>query len=188
MKITGISSVVVNARMRNWIFVKVETDQPGLYGWGEATLEWKTKAVVGAIEDLRSCWLGRIRAVSNTCGRSCTASISGAAGSSIAAPSAALTRRCGTSREKKWASRSANCSGARFAIPCASTTILGAAASRECTRPSNRRSLPTASGKSGQGFHRSESDADPSGRADRERQGAEACCAVCRGHAQSCRR
>ena len=50
MKITNISSVVVNARMRNWIFVKVETDQPGLYGWGEATLEWKTKGVVGAIE------------------------------------------------------------------------------------------------------------------------------------------
>ena len=26
MKITKISTVVVNARMRNWIFVKVETD------------------------------------------------------------------------------------------------------------------------------------------------------------------
>ena len=51
MKITRISTLVVNARMRNWIFVKVETDQPGLYGWGEATLEWKTKGVVGAIED-----------------------------------------------------------------------------------------------------------------------------------------
>ena len=36
---------------RNWIFVKVETDQPGLYGWGEATLEWKTRGVVGCIED-----------------------------------------------------------------------------------------------------------------------------------------
>ena len=29
MKITWISSLVVNARMRNWIFVKVETDQSG---------------------------------------------------------------------------------------------------------------------------------------------------------------
>ena len=38
MKIARISTVVVNARMRNWIFVKVETDQPGLVGWGEATL------------------------------------------------------------------------------------------------------------------------------------------------------
>src|SRR5437879_7047156 len=52
MKITRISTMVVNARMRNWIFVKVETDQPGLYGWGEATLEWKTKTVTGAIEDI----------------------------------------------------------------------------------------------------------------------------------------
>ena len=50
MKITRILTKVVHARMRNWIFVKVETDQPGLYGWGEATLEWKTKSVVGAIE------------------------------------------------------------------------------------------------------------------------------------------
>src|SRR5437763_5079318 len=38
MKITAIRTVVVNARMRNWIFVRVETDVPGLHGWGEATL------------------------------------------------------------------------------------------------------------------------------------------------------
>lgn len=59
MKITRISTTVVNARMRNWIFVKVETDVPGLYGWGEATLEWKTKAVVGAIEDLSALLIGQ---------------------------------------------------------------------------------------------------------------------------------
>lgn len=59
MKITRISSNVVNARMRNWIFVKVETDQPGLWGWGEATLEWKTRAVVGAIEDLSQLLIGQ---------------------------------------------------------------------------------------------------------------------------------
>ena len=52
MKITGIRTVVVNAEMRNWIFVRVDTDQPGLHGWGEATLEWKTRAVVGAVDDL----------------------------------------------------------------------------------------------------------------------------------------
>ena len=38
--------------MRNWVFVKVVTDQDGLFGWGEATLEWHTRAVVGAVEDL----------------------------------------------------------------------------------------------------------------------------------------
>ena len=52
MKITGIKTFVVNAKLRNWIFVRVETDQPGLYGLGEATLEFQTRAVVGAIEDL----------------------------------------------------------------------------------------------------------------------------------------
>jgi galactonate dehydratase len=52
VKITGIETVIVNAVHRNWIFVKVLTDQPGLWGWGEATLEWKTRAVTGTIEDL----------------------------------------------------------------------------------------------------------------------------------------
>jgi hypothetical protein len=36
-------------------FVRVDTDQPGLFGWGEATLEWKTRGVVGAIHDLNRC-------------------------------------------------------------------------------------------------------------------------------------
>ena len=52
MRITAVHTQVVHAEMRNWVFVRVETDEPGLYGWGEATLEWKTRAVVGAIEDL----------------------------------------------------------------------------------------------------------------------------------------
>jgi len=59
VKIAKISSIVVNARMRNWVFVRVETDQPGLYGWGEGTLEWKTKAVVGAVEDLSRLLVGQ---------------------------------------------------------------------------------------------------------------------------------
>ena len=58
MKITKIETHVCHARMRNWIFVKVLTDQPGLWGWGEATLEWHTRAVVGAIEDLATLLIG----------------------------------------------------------------------------------------------------------------------------------
>ena len=52
MKIARIETHVCHARMRNWVFVKVVTDQHGLFGWGEATLEWHTRGVVGAIEDL----------------------------------------------------------------------------------------------------------------------------------------
>jgi galactonate dehydratase len=59
MHITGIRTVVVNAQMRNWIFVRVDTSEPGLYGWGEATLEWKTRAVVGCIEDFAPMIVGR---------------------------------------------------------------------------------------------------------------------------------
>jgi galactonate dehydratase len=58
MKITKIRTLVVNAEMRNWVFCKVETDQPGLFGWGEGSLEWKTRAVVGVIEDLTPMVIG----------------------------------------------------------------------------------------------------------------------------------
>ena len=59
MKITKIETLVCHARMRNWIFVKVITDQPGLIGWGEATLEWHTRGVVGAIEDISQLLIGQ---------------------------------------------------------------------------------------------------------------------------------
>ncbi|HEY0770680.1 MAG TPA: galactonate dehydratase [Sphingobacteriaceae bacterium] len=58
MKITAIETMVCHAKMRNWIFVKVVTDQPGLWGWGEATLEWHTRSVTGAIEDLSQLLIG----------------------------------------------------------------------------------------------------------------------------------
>jgi galactonate dehydratase len=59
MRITNIRSIVVHAEMRNWIFVRIDTDQDGLFGWGEATLEWKTRSVAAAISDLSSLVIGR---------------------------------------------------------------------------------------------------------------------------------
>ena len=58
MKIKKIETLVCHARMRNWVFVKVVTDQPGLIGWGEATLEWHTRSVVGAVQDLAELLIG----------------------------------------------------------------------------------------------------------------------------------
>ena len=59
MKITRVSTSVINARMRNWVFVRVDTDVPGLFGLGEATLEFQTRGVVGAVEDLALLVLGQ---------------------------------------------------------------------------------------------------------------------------------
>ncbi|MGH3757459.1 enolase C-terminal domain-like protein [Actinophytocola sp.] len=56
--ITGVETLVVNAEMRNWILVKVLTDQDGLHGWGEASLNWKTAAVLGAVRDLEPLLVG----------------------------------------------------------------------------------------------------------------------------------
>ena len=58
MKIEKVKAIVVNAEMRNWIFVKVETDVDGLHGWGEASLEWKTRSVVGAVADFEPMLVG----------------------------------------------------------------------------------------------------------------------------------
>ncbi|MGH2388845.1 MAG: galactonate dehydratase [Chloroflexota bacterium] len=57
MKIRAIAPIVVNARMRNWVFVKFETDE-GITGWGEASLEWKTRGVAGCIGDLSPLVVG----------------------------------------------------------------------------------------------------------------------------------
>ncbi|MFZ0215387.1 MAG: galactonate dehydratase [Candidatus Dormiibacterota bacterium] len=57
MRIRDIRCVVVDANMRNWVFVKVETDE-GPHGWGEATLEWKTQSVLGAVRDVSRFLIG----------------------------------------------------------------------------------------------------------------------------------
>ena len=44
MKITAIRTLVVNAEMRNWVFVKVETDQPGLLFTGKGVAGEKRTA------------------------------------------------------------------------------------------------------------------------------------------------
>jgi len=58
VKITAVGTVVVNAQMRNWVFVKVSTDE-GVTGWGEASTEWKTRAVCGAVADLEPFIVGQ---------------------------------------------------------------------------------------------------------------------------------
>ncbi len=58
MKVTAIKTFICNAYRTNFVFVKVETDS-GLYGWGEATLEYKELTVQAAIHDLESYLIGK---------------------------------------------------------------------------------------------------------------------------------
>lgn len=58
MKIVGVSTCVVDAGDRDWVFVRVDTDEPGLIGWGEASLSWQAGAVCGAVQDLTELVLG----------------------------------------------------------------------------------------------------------------------------------
>lgn len=52
MKITAVKPILADGGHRIYIFVKIETDQPGLVGWGEASLEGKPRAVAGCIQDM----------------------------------------------------------------------------------------------------------------------------------------
>lgn len=58
MKITDIKTFAVDCFRTNWVFVKVYTDE-GIDGVGEATLEYKEKALFGAIEHIKECLVGK---------------------------------------------------------------------------------------------------------------------------------
>jgi galactonate dehydratase len=50
MKVTTVDVFLIGAAWRNYIFVKIQTDD-GVVGWGEATLGWKETAVRELIRD-----------------------------------------------------------------------------------------------------------------------------------------
>jgi len=58
LKITDIKTFVVDCFRTNWAFVKVYTDE-GITGVGEATLEYKEKSLVGAVEHIREVLIGK---------------------------------------------------------------------------------------------------------------------------------
>lgn len=58
MKVVDVNTFVVDCYRTNWVFVKVYTDE-GIDGVGEATLEYKEKALLGAIEHIREYLLDK---------------------------------------------------------------------------------------------------------------------------------
>ena len=58
MKITDIKVFPVDCYRTNWVFVKVYTDE-GIDGVGEATLEYKEKALIGAVEHIKESLVGK---------------------------------------------------------------------------------------------------------------------------------
>ena len=58
MKVTDIKCFAVDCFRTNWVFVKVYTDE-GIDGVGEATLEYKEKALLGAVEHIKEYLVGK---------------------------------------------------------------------------------------------------------------------------------
>ncbi|MGN1120775.1 MAG: galactonate dehydratase [Eubacteriales bacterium] len=58
MKVTNVRTFVTDCFRTNWVFVKVYTDE-GIDGVGEATLEYKEKALLGAVEHIKEYLVGK---------------------------------------------------------------------------------------------------------------------------------
>lgn len=58
MRITEVRTFEMWGEPRNWVFVKVLTDE-GIYGWGEGTLEGKEKTIHAAIAQLGQSLIGK---------------------------------------------------------------------------------------------------------------------------------
>jgi galactonate dehydratase len=58
MKIVAVKTFVANVARTNLVFLKIYTDA-GVEGLGEATLEWKTLAVVAALAELERALIGK---------------------------------------------------------------------------------------------------------------------------------
>ena len=58
MKVTDIKVFPVDCFRTNWVFVKVYTDE-GITGVGEGTLEYKEKALIGAVEHIKEYLVGK---------------------------------------------------------------------------------------------------------------------------------
>ena len=57
MKITGATTYLVGNQWKNWLFVRVDTDE-GIHGTGEGTLNAFSATVAAAIEELRDTYVG----------------------------------------------------------------------------------------------------------------------------------
>ncbi|MBX6771728.1 MAG: galactonate dehydratase [Chloroflexi bacterium] len=58
MKVTGLETFEMWGAPRNWVFVKLVTDE-GLHGWGEGTLEGREQTVRTAIHELGEYLIGK---------------------------------------------------------------------------------------------------------------------------------
>ena len=58
MKITEIKPLLCHCYRTNWVFVKVMTDE-GVYGVGEATLEYREQTVVASIHEIARNFIGK---------------------------------------------------------------------------------------------------------------------------------
>ena len=58
MKVARVATYAVDSGHAGWLFVKVESDEPTLHGWGEASLPFKINSVKAEVEVLADVIIG----------------------------------------------------------------------------------------------------------------------------------
>ena len=58
MQITAVKPYAIASPVTDWALVKVETDDPKVFGWGECSLPGKPQGVCGAVRDLAKLLVG----------------------------------------------------------------------------------------------------------------------------------
>lgn len=67
MKIARLIPYGISSPVTDWAYVKVETDEPGVFGWGECSLPSKTNGVIGAVHELGKLLIGADPLASERC-------------------------------------------------------------------------------------------------------------------------
>jgi len=71
LKITKATTYIVGNPWKNWLFVRLDTDQPGVYGVGEGSLNGFAKTIEAAIHELSHFYEGMIRSRSKRSASGC---------------------------------------------------------------------------------------------------------------------
>src|SRR5260370_25819984 len=114
MKIAAIRNRLMRVERQNWHFVEVETDE-GLVGIGEASVEWRERAVAAAVDELAPMLIGEDPNLIEHHWQRMHRHGFWRGGVILGSASSVSTRRCGTSRANVLGSRCTACSAARRA-------------------------------------------------------------------------
>ena len=134
MKIAKIEDLHCDAGWRDFSFLKITTDD-GLVGWSEYNEGYGSAGLTAVIRRMAQGLIGQDPRPIERIMTTIYAITRQAPGGMNQQAMAAIENACSTSRPRRWASRSMNCSAGRCATACRSTGRTAAATAFAMPRP-----------------------------------------------------